>query len=53
MNRRWLYGIFLPWLVAGQVLLQEDSSSVLILFMRALKMSTEGEGKANSTRDVQ
>ena len=26
MNRRWLYGIFLPRLVAGQVLLQEDSS---------------------------
>ena len=43
MNRRWLYGIFLPRLVAGQVLLQEDNSYVLILFMRALKMSTEGD----------
>ena len=43
MNRRWLYGIFLPRLVAGQVLLQEDSSYVLILFMRALKISTEGD----------
>ena len=43
MNRRWLYGIFLPRLVAGQVPLQEDSSYVLILFMRALKMSTESD----------
>ena len=43
MNRRWLYGIFLPRLVAGQFLLQEDNSYVLILFMRALKMSTEGD----------
>ena len=43
MNRRWLYGIFLPQLVAGQVLLQEDSSYILILFMRALRMSTEGD----------
>ena len=43
MNCRWLYGIFLPRLVAGQVPLQEDSSYVLILFMRALKMSTEGD----------
>ena len=43
MNRRWLYGIFLPRLVAGQVLLQEDSSYNLILFMHALKMSTEGD----------
>ena len=34
---------FFPRLVAGQVLLQEDSSYVLILFMRALKMSTEGD----------
>ena len=42
MNR-WLNGIFLPRFVAGQVLLQEDSSYVLILFMRALKMSTEGD----------
>ena len=31
MNRRWLYSIFLPRLVAGQVPLQEDISYVLIL----------------------
>ena len=43
MNRCWLHGIFLPRLVAGQVPLQEDSSYVLILFMRALKMSTESD----------
>ena len=42
MNR-WLNGIFLPRFVAGQVLLQENSSYVLILFMHALKMSTEGD----------
>ena len=43
MNPHWLYGIFLPQLVAGQVLLQEDSSYIFILFMRALKMSTKGD----------
>ena len=43
MNRRWLHSIFLTRLVAGQVLLQQDSSYILILFMRALKMSTEGD----------
>ena len=37
MNRRWLYGIFLPRLVVGQVLLQEDSSYALILFYARLE----------------
>ena len=39
----WLKLIFLPRFVAGQVLLQENSSYFLISFTRALKMPTEGD----------